>query len=78
MAWTVLKKILPQNITNSIHFCETDFLPELLKAIPQETIPQSLGGKSKYKIGNHYMQLEFENLGQKNDDDFKEEIKRVE
>jgi len=78
MAWKVLKKILPQNITNSIHFCEKNFLPELLEAIPQETIPWSLGGKSNYEIGSHPMQLEFENLGQKKKDEFEVEIKRVE
>jgi len=78
MAWKVLKKILPQNITNSIHFCEKNFLPELLEVIPQETIPQSLGGKSNYEIGNHPIQLEFENLGQKIEDEHKVEITRVE
>lgn len=77
MAWKVLKKILPANITESVHFCGKNFLPELLEVIDKDTIPRSLGGESDYKVGQHIMQLEFEKLGMKKDDDVKEEVKTL-
>ena len=51
--WTLIKSLLSEKITKKVVILNEDYLPEILKEVDIDQLPECLGGKCKYKLGEY-------------------------
>lgn len=51
--WNLIKSLVSEKITKKVVILNEDYLEELLKEVDIENLPECLGGKCKYKIGEY-------------------------